>query len=401
MSNTARPLSPLGTQTVEDSAYLLSCHYNSESSSDDEQAVQPGAVSDDEIAIKKIPETSSPLHKIDVPVARFHGASPSLRNTEAVHEISYTGDNSGKTNATTPATPSSRDVSVEEKSNKHRKEVGNKGSDTQTGTESARTDVPEVLGGGRRYMIAVGIVALVAFLVQQLQPESPSLKNEMQHIDIFLKQMEIVKSQFPNQRVELWSRSRIHLQRHLQTAQPTEPVSLILTAGLNAQKTLRCLAKGLASAFSAALNASVLLIDGTTTASQDSDHVKMDIDSKLQGAFEGNTPVAVIHRFDELPPGSTLIFYRYCDHENAAYKKTFLIFTVLLGEEELPAKIHLNAVEEMVDDHLQRKFLSHGDPVSFDRMDRDKYGGLWSRISHLILPVAAEKRIEHQGCGAT
>ncbi|XP_054872883.1 torsin-1A-interacting protein 2-like isoform X2 [Amphiprion ocellaris] len=264
-------------------------------------------------------------------------------------------------------------------------------------TNHTNTDAGE---GIRRYLAAVCIMVFVAILVQHLfQPESPPQKSDVRQIDIFLKQMEEVKTRFPNQRAELWNRARIHLQRHLLTAQPTEPVSLILTAGLRAERTLHCLAQGLASAFSSALNASVLHIDGASKASEDSDQVKLDIDSKLQGAFEGDKPVAVIHRFEELPPGSTLIFYRYCDHENAAYKKTFLIFTVLLGEEEeIPAKIRLSAVEEMVDDHLQKKFLTHGHPVSFDRMDLDKYGGLWSRISHLILPVAAEERIEHEGC---
>lgn len=254
--------------------------------------------------------------------------------------------------------------------------------------------------GSRRYLIGVVIVIFVAILVPLLrQPESPPQKKEVRQIDIFLGQMDKLKTQFPNQRAELWKRSRIHLLRHLQTAQPTEPVSLILTAGPKAERTLRCLAQGLASAFSSSLNASILHIDGASKASQDSDQVKLDIDSKLQGAFEGDKPVAVIHRFEELPPGSTLIFYRYCDHENAAYKKTCLIFTVLLEEEEeILAKSRLSTVEEMVDDHLQKKFLSDGHPVSFDRMDLDKYGGLWSRISHLILPVAAEERMEHEGC---
>uniref|UniRef100_A0A3Q3FUB3 Torsin-1A-interacting protein 1/2 AAA+ activator domain-containing protein n=1 Tax=Labrus bergylta TaxID=56723 RepID=A0A3Q3FUB3_9LABR len=251
----------------------------------------------------------------------------------------------------------------------------------------------------QRYLIVVGVVVLAIMLQYLFHPESPPQKNDEQQIDIFLRQMEKVKSQFPNQRAELWKRSRIHLLRHLQTAQPTEPVSLILTAGLRAEQTLHCLAQGLASAFSSALNASVLHIDGASKASQDSDQVKLDIDRHLQRAFEGDKPVAVIHRFEELPPGSTLIFYRYCDHENAAYKKTFLIFTVLLGEEEeIPAKSRLSAVEEMVDDHLQKKFLSDSLPVSYDRMDLDKYGGLWSRISHLILPVSAEDRIERDGC---
>lgn len=243
------------------------------------------------------------------------------------------------------------------------------------------------------------VVVVVAILGHQfLHAETPHQKEDAQQIDIFLRRMEKLKSQFPNQRPELWKRSKIHLLKHLRTAQPTEPVSLILTAGVKAERTLSCLAHGLASTF----NASVLHIDGTSKSHQDSDQVKLDIDSKLQVAFEGDQPVAIIHRFEELPPGSTLIFYRYCDHENAAYKKTFLIFTVLLSEEEeIPVQSRLSAVEEMVDDHLQKKFLTDSHPISFDRMDRDKYGGLWSRISHLILPVAAERRTEHEGCPAT
>lgn len=250
--------------------------------------------------------------------------------------------------------------------------------------------------------LCVGVI-VVAFVMQKfLQPKSSPQEEDVRQIDIFLRQMEKLKSQFPNQRAELWIRSKIHLLKHLQTAQPTEPVSLILTAGLRAEQTLRCMAQGLASTFSSALNASVLHIDGASKAGQNSDQVKLDIDSKLQRAFEGDKPVAVIHRFEELPPGSTLIFYRYCDHENAAYKKTFLVFTVLLeDEEEIPVKSHLSTVEEMVDDHLQKKFLSDSLPISFDRMDRDKYGGLWSRISHLILPVTAEGRMEREGCSRT
>ncbi|XP_035502819.2 torsin-1A-interacting protein 2 [Scophthalmus maximus] len=268
-----------------------------------------------------------------------------------------------------------------------------------TTPETTEPNVPVVtgnLGGHLMFLIPVVLVLVAAILLHPLQSESPLQTSS---VDIFLGQMEKVKAQFPHQHVELWKRSRIHLQRHLQTAQPTAPVSLILTAGLRAERTLHCLARDLASAFSFALNASVLHIDGASKTSQDSDQVKLDLDGKLQGAFEGDKPVAVIHRFEELPPGSTLIFYRYCDHENAAYKGTFLIFTVLLEEEEeIPANIRLSAVEEMVDDHLKKKFLSHGHPVSFDRMDLNKYSGLWSRISHLILPVAAEDRIEHEGC---
>ncbi|XP_071403042.1 torsin-1A-interacting protein 2-like [Centroberyx affinis] len=214
----------------------------------------------------------------------------------------------------------------------------------------------------------------------------------------FAAQLSILETQFPGQRSELWKRTRIRLERHLQTAQPTEPVSLILTAGRRAERTLHCLARGLASAFSAALNASVLHIDGASKASQDSDQVKLDIDRQLRAAFEGDKPVAVIHRFEELPPGSTLIFYRYCDHENAAYKQVFLAFTVLLPQEEVEGQKSLKEVEEMVQDYIKERFVGAIRQAAFNSMDLDKFSGLWSRVSHLILPVAFENEVEQKGC---
>ncbi|XP_061894655.1 torsin-1A-interacting protein 2 isoform X2 [Entelurus aequoreus] len=267
------------------------------------------------------------------------------------------------------------------------------------GPTTQETDfVTEVTANPGRisYLIAFVMMVLLAILAQHLLQPEPPPPSSVSPIDIFLREMDKVMTRFPHQRPELWRRSRIHLKRHILTAQPSEPVSLVLTAGVSGRKTLRCLASNLASAVSTAINATVLHIDGANVG-EDSYKVKEDIDLQLQQAFEGDKPVAVIHRFEQLPPGSTLIFYRYCDHENAAYKKTFLIFTVLL-EDEIPVEASLRNVEEMVDDHLQRKFLSHDRFVAFDRMDLDKYGGLWSRISHLILPVAAEERTEQEGC---
>ncbi|XP_067453244.1 torsin-1A-interacting protein 2-like [Thunnus thynnus] len=217
-------------------------------------------------------------------------------------------------------------------------------------------------------------------------------------LETFADRLSHLETQFLSQQPELWKRSRIHLEKHLKTAQPTEPVSLILTAGHKAEKTLHCLAQGLASAFSSALNASVLHIDGASKASQDSDEVKLYIDQQLQAAFEGDKPAAIIHRLEELPPGSTLIFYRYCDHENAAYKQVFLLFTVLLPEDEVRGDKSLKYVEEMVQDYVKDRLVGSSDQIAFNDMDIDKFGGLWSRISHLILPVVSEREIEQKGC---
>ncbi|XP_027022445.2 torsin-1A-interacting protein 2 isoform X2 [Tachysurus fulvidraco] len=207
-----------------------------------------------------------------------------------------------------------------------------------------------------------------------------------------------LKALFSSQRPELWKRAEIHLKNHLKLINPTEPVSLILTSGHDAEKTLGCLAQHLAAAFSSIFNSSVLSIDATSKSAQDSDQVKMDIDKTLKEAFEGGTQAAVIHRFEELPPGSTLIFYRYCDHENSAFKKVFLVFTVMLPVAELDFKLCLSAVEEQVQEYLKGRFVSSDKTVEFNQMDVDKLSGLWSRISHLILPVAAEQKIEQNGC---
>ncbi|XP_036378049.1 torsin-1A-interacting protein 2 isoform X2 [Megalops cyprinoides] len=244
-------------------------------------------------------------------------------------------------------------------------------------------------------LVVVSVIVLFLLIGKRVpQPES----GADTHTKDFEANFLAVESRFPSQRAELWKRSKIHVEKHLQTAQPTEPVSMILTSGHRAERTLQCLASQMAAAFSQAHNATVLHIDGISEAKLDSDQAKLDIDNKLKDAFEGDKRAAVIHRFEELPPGSTLIFYRYCDHENAAYKKVFLVFTILLPVDEVSAELSLKAVEEVVQDYLQKRFLSSSQPVSFNHMDVDKFGGLWSRISHLILPVVAEQGIEEQGC---
>ncbi|KAJ8376118.1 hypothetical protein SKAU_G00066980 [Synaphobranchus kaupii] len=251
--------------------------------------------------------------------------------------------------------------------------------------------LPTIIG----VLVIAVFIGVFYFNGSSAQPEP---REEPSSVDIFRREFDRMKSSFPSQRAELWKRSKIHLEKHLQTAEPTEPVSMILTSGRGAERTLRCLANRMAAAFSTALGASVLHIEGADMAALESDQVKLDIDEKLRGAFEGDRRAAVIHRFEELPPGSTLIFYRYCDHENAAYKGAFLTFTVLLEEDEVKSHLSLGAVEEIVQDHIQDKFLSSVHPASFDKMDMDKFSGLWSRISHLILPVAVEEYIEEQGC---
>ncbi|XP_051867105.1 torsin-1A-interacting protein 2-like isoform X2 [Pristis pectinata] len=244
--------------------------------------------------------------------------------------------------------------------------------------------------------IGVLLVPLFAYFLLNFQSNQEPAVGKVLHT--FLQNFEKVQKDFPNQEEQLWKRSRIMLQKQVNKTVHSEPSILMFAAAWDAEETMRCLTSRIAGAYALSFSSRIMEIDGTGKTFLNSDQVKLDLDNQLSSGFGEGRKSAIIHNFQELPPTSTLLFYKYCDHENAAFKDVSLLITVLVDKPRLDPGLSLDAFEETVYNFLTMKFSISSESAQYNVLDVDKFSGLWSRIAHAILPVRPEREIEENGC---
>ncbi|XP_069837264.1 torsin-1A-interacting protein 2-like [Dendropsophus ebraccatus] len=264
--------------------------------------------------------------------------------------------------------------------------------------KTERTVIDEKPATGYNWLIGLIASALVLAVLYSLfsSKGQPPARQESE-LEIFLKEFARLKKDFPGQYEGLWFRSEKLLKRHLNTSHPSAPSIIILTAAQDGEWTLRCVSQRLAKSYADSFSARWLMVHGPSKSKYDSATSKMQIDEELSTGFQSNSRAAVLYRLETLPSGSLLILYKYCDHENAAFKNVALVLTVLLDEPTLERDLSFTEVEEKVKDFLWERF-AYSEVSAHNEMDVDKLSGVWSRISHVVLPVLPVGSIEGGSC---
>ncbi|XP_075038390.1 torsin-1A-interacting protein 2-like isoform X2 [Mixophyes fleayi] len=240
--------------------------------------------------------------------------------------------------------------------------------------------------------IVVSALSLKPLILEKL---APNKADESQVLKDFYDGFRTLPMLFTSQSQALWTRSQRILELHLRKLENNEqPAIILLTAARDGEKTLHCVGNKLAKTYASSLNSSCTVISGPDRKSENNEDVKLEIDNKLSAGFQARARAAVLHRLELLPPGSLLILYKYCDHENAHFKNVALVLTVLLEDSTLVPDIPLNDLEEKVRDFFDKTFIVSTTQKSHNEMDVDKLSGVWSRISHVVLPVFPEEKIE-------
>ena len=226
-------------------------------------------------------------------------------------------------------------------------------------------------------LIIAFLVIIVAILLSNYdpRPDGPDFPK------IFANKIVELQSSFTNQTDRFWRIIKNRGLAHLRSASPPQPLVLLLAAPPAAHSTVECFARKLAAALDPKHKRTLATIDGREERSYPAEKAKKKMDELLMTRFEDGHRAALVHHLELLPPPSPLLFYSYCDDQNAPKKHVAIIFTVHMPVEP-DASLEPKEAEGTVEKYLADEVWA--------KEDKDAVAALLSRVANTVALMNGE-----------
>ncbi|KAJ7372314.1 hypothetical protein OS493_019758 [Desmophyllum pertusum] len=226
-----------------------------------------------------------------------------------------------------------------------------------------------------------GVVMIAVSIALYNDPPKREMKSDFDLVKVFGNGVEELQSSFTNQTERFWRILKNRGLAHLRNTNPSQPLVFLLAAPPPAHDVVDCLAIKLAEKLDPRHKRNLAKIDGTEEKSYPADSSKRKMDDLLKDKFLAGHRVALIHHLELLPPPSPLLFYSYCDDQNAPHKHVAIIFTVHLPAEP-SSSLSPKEAEGTVEKYLSNEVWS--------KYEIDAVAALLSRIADTVALMNGE-----------
>ena len=232
-------------------------------------------------------------------------------------------------------------------------------------------------------LIIAFFIIIVAILLHRFfsPPDPPPPPHLFDFPKIFANKIMELQSSFTNQTDRFWRIIKNRGLAHLKNASPPQPLVLLLAAPPAAHSTVECFARKLAEALDPKHKRMLATIDGREEKKNPGEETKKKMDDLLITRFKKGHRAALVHHLELLPPPSPLLFYSYCDDQNAPHKQVAIIFTVHLPAEP-DASLESKEAEGTVEKYLA--------DIVWAKEDKDAVAALLSRVTDTVALMNGE-----------
>lgn len=204
-------------------------------------------------------------------------------------------------------------------------------------------------------------------------------------VEIYAEGLKNLSVSFPEQSLRLWNILRVRGLTHLNTSAPPRPLVFMLAGPPDAHEAVSCLALKLAGMIDSQNEEQLLIINGAEHSANQGDNTKIELDKLLTNHFKTGHKVAIIKELEALPATSPLLFYSYCDDQNAPYKDIALIFTIHLRQYPDSSLSPMEA-EGTVEKYLAKEVWRS------PQYEQNAVAALLSRVADTVVLVHPEKK---------